>query len=321
MYLRRILQLIAITTLVVATTLAQQPATDTEPNQNLKVDVQLVQLPVAVVDRNGRAIQGLNKQNFEVLEDGAHQEITFFKQEDIPVSVGLLIDNSASMHNKRQRVNAAALAFARESYPQDETFIVNFDDQAFLEQDFTSNIEDLIKAFDSIDTRGQTAVYDAIALSVDHLRYGKKDKKAILLISDGEDNTSKYTFDRAIEELRKSDVILYAIGLLDDTDQHGGFFKKTPVNKAKEALTRFAQATGGQAYFPKSIDEIDHLCRSIAHDLRNQYMIGYSPSNTANDGSWRTITVRLHTGAASQLTVRAKPGYYAPKPNSGINAR
>jgi VWFA-related protein len=216
------------------------------------------------------------------------------------------------MHDKRLRVNAAALAFVRESNPQDETFIVSFDDQVYLDQDFTNSIDDLTRVFSSIDTRGQTAVYDAISLSVDHLRQGKKDKKAVLLVSYGEDNASRYDFDRAIEALRKSDVILYAIGLLNASDQFGGIFRKYPENKAKEALTRFAQATGGQAYFPKSVDEIDQLCRSIAHDLRNQYMIGYSSSNNAADGSWRRISVRLNHRMASQFTVRAKPGYYAP---------
>jgi Ca-activated chloride channel homolog len=320
MQFREIFNLVVMTVLV-GTTLAPQTESTEKPSQNLKVDVQLVQLPVAVIDRDGRAVGALNKDNFHVFEDGVEQEITFFKQEDIPVSVGLVIDNSASMHNKRQRVNASALAFARESNAQDETFIVNFDDQVFLEQDFTNNIDDLIKAFSSIDTRGQTALYDAISLSVDHLQHGKKDKKALLLITDGEDNSSQYSFEKTIDTLRKSDVILYAIGLLGETDERGGFFRKPPASKAKETLTRFAQATGGQAYFPKSIDEVDHLCRSIAHDLRNQYMIGYSPSNPENDGSWRRITVRLHTGSASKLTVRTKPGYYAPPASSQSSAR
>ena len=305
----RFFQLFAVLMPFVAMVSAQETG---HSDQTLKVDVQLVQLPVAVVDRDGRAVNGLTKENFEVFEDSAEQEITFFRREDIPVSVGLVIDNSGSMHNKRQRVNAAALAFARESNPEDETFIVSFDDQVYLDQDFTSSIDDLTRAFSSIDTRGQTAVYDAISLSVDHLRKGTKDKKALLLVSDGEDNASRYNFDRALDALRKSDVILYAIGLLDAPDQHLGIFRKPPENKAKEALTRFAQATGGQAYFPKSVDEIDQLCRSIAHDLRNQYMIGYSSSNRAADGSWRRINVRLNHRMASRFTVRAKPGYYAP---------
>jgi Ca-activated chloride channel homolog len=321
MHVGRTFKSVVMTALIVGTGFGQQTENTDPASQSLKVDVQLVQLPVAVIDRDGRTVGGLNKENFDVFEDGVQQDITFFKQEDIPVSVGLAIDNSASMHNKRQRVNAAALAFARESNPEDETFVVDFDDQVFLQQDFTSNIDDLIKAFASIDTRGQTAVYDAISLSVDHLRQGKKDKKALLLITDGEDNSSQYSFEKAIDTLHKSDVILYAIGLLDETEERGGFFRKAPLSKAKETLTRFARATGGQAYFPRSIDEIDHLCRSIAHDLRNQYMIGYSPSNPANDGSWRRITVKLRTASASKFTVRAKPGYYAPQAPSQTDVR
>jgi Ca-activated chloride channel family protein len=307
--MRRFCQLLAVMAMIASMVSAQETA---KSDQTLKVDVQLVQLPVAVIDRDGRAVNGLTKQSFEVFEDGVQQEITFFRREDIPVSVGLLIDNSASMHNKRQRVNAAALAFARESNPQDETFIVGFDDEVFLDQDFTNNIDDLTKAFSKIDTRGQTAVYDAISLSVNHVRQGRKDKKALLLISDGEDNASRYNFETALESLRKADVILYAIGLLDEPEQHGGIFRKVPESKVKETLTRFAQATGGQAYFPKSVDEVDQLCRSIAHDLRNQYMIGYSSSNNAADGSWRRISVRLTDRMATRFTVRAKPGYYAP---------
>lgn len=309
MAVSRFLQIIVVIGLIVGATSAQETSNQDRP---LKVDVQLVQLPVAVVDRDGRAVNGLSKEDFEVYEDGVGQQITFFKQEDIPVSVGLAIDNSASMHNKRERVAAAAVAFVRSGNPQDETFIVSFDDQVYLDQDFTNSIDALTKAFASIETRGETAIYDAIALSVDHLRQGDRDKKALLLVTDGEDNASKYGFDRALEALRKSNVILYAIGLLEDNDEHVGIFRKPPVNKAKETLIRFARATGGQAYFPKSLDEIDSLCRSIAHDLRNQYMIGYSPSNTATDGAWRNITVRLNRAGATKFTVRAKPGYYAP---------
>lgn len=305
----RFLLPISLFLLLVTVTTAQETNNSDRP---LKVDVQLVQLPVAVVDRNGRAVNGLNKQNFEVYEDGVGQQITFFKQEDIPVSIGLLIDNSASMHNKRERVNAAALGFVRDSNPQDETFIVSFDDQVYLDQDFTNSIDVLTKAFGTIDTRGQTAIYDAVALSVDHLRERTKDKKAVLLITDGEDNASRYSFDTALDALRKSNIILYAIGLLDEEEEHGGFLRKPPASKAKDTLTRFAQATGGQAYFPKSVDEVAQLCRSIAHDLRNQYMIGYTSSNNATDGSFRKVTVRLNQSNASRYTVRAKPGYYAP---------
>jgi len=277
---------------------------------SLNVDVELVQLPVSVLDKEGRVIEGLTKNDFHVFEGGVQQEISFFKHEDIPLSAGLVIDNSASMHNKRALVNEAALTFARESNPQDETFIVDFDDSAYLEQDFTPSIDDLIKALSFLDTRGETALYDAIYLSNEHLRDAKKDKKAILLITDGEDNKSQFSLNKVVEALRQSPVMLYAIGLLDEYKR--GFLNKSPSNKGKSALQKFAEITGGQAYFPQSLSEIDGLCKRIAHDLRSQYTIGYTPTNKNLDGSWREVTVRVDPPRNSKnAIVRTKPGYYA----------
>src|SRR5215831_16005274 len=155
---------------------------------SLTVETLEVQLPVSVVDKEGRPVDGLKQENFQVYEDKVLQTIKNFRHEDIPLSLGLVIDNSGSMRNKRERVNSAALAFVRESNPDDETFIVNFDDSAYLEQDFTGSIGDLVDALDNIDARGETALYDAIYLSADHVKAGTKNKKAILLITDGEDN-------------------------------------------------------------------------------------------------------------------------------------
>ena len=279
----------------------------------VSVDVQLVQLPLSVLDKDGQPINGLRKEDFAVFEDGVEQDISRFAHEDIPVSIGLVIDNSGSMHNKRERVNRAALSFVRESNPNDETFIVNFDDAVYLEQDFTSSIDDLTAALSEIDTRGQTALYDAVDLSADHLGLAKKDRKALLVITDGEDNASKYSRERVLSKLRKSNVTLYAVGLLEENDSGGSFLHKSPSKKAQEALQQFAQATGGRAYFPKSIDEIGPLCRRIARDLRNQYILSYTPTNKKLDGTWRRITVRVNSlRASSKVTVSAKEGYYAP---------
>jgi Ca-activated chloride channel homolog len=279
----------------------------------LSVDVELVQLPISVLDKEGRPVNGLTKDHFQIFEDNSQQQIKLFKHEDIPLSLGLVIDNSGSMRNKRERVNSAALSFVRESNPEDETFIVNFDDSAYLEQDFTGSIGDLIDSLDSLDTRGETALYDAVYLSVDHVKSGKKDKKALLLISDGEDNVSKYGFNKVIEALRESKVTLYAIGLLEENDQRGGLFKKPPSKKAKEALAKFAEMTGGQAFFPKSLDEVEDLVKTIAHDLRNHYTVGYTPTNRKMDGSWREIRVKVNPPKnVSKVTVRTKQGYYAP---------
>jgi Ca-activated chloride channel homolog len=279
----------------------------------INVDVELVQLPISVMDKEGRLVNGLNKENFQVFEDKVQQQIALFKHEDVPVSLGLVIDNSGSMRNKRERVNSAALSFVRESNSDDETFIVNFDDAAYLEQDFTGSIGDLMDALDNLDTRGETALYDAVFLAVDHAKSGKHEKKAVLLISDGEDNTSKYGFNKALEQLKESKVTLYAIGLLEENDDRGGLFRKSPSKKAKAALEEFAEATGGQAYFPKSLNDVEDLCKRIAHDLRNHYTVGYNPTNTKLDGTWREIVVKVNAPkSVSKPTVRTKQGYYAP---------
>ncbi len=292
----------------------QQPRRQDDRNFTLSVDVELVQLPVSVVDKDGRPVSGLAKEHFQVFEDNTLQDISLFKYEDVPLSLGLVIDNSGSMRNKRERVNSAALSFVRAGNPDDETFIVNFDDAAYLEQDFTGSIGDLIDVLDNVDTRGETALYDAIYLSLDHAKAGKRDKKALLLISDGEDNKSKYGINRVIEALRESKVTVYAIGLMEENDQRGGLFRKSPSKKAKEALEQFAELTGGQAYFPKSIDEVEEICKRIAHDLRNHYTIGYNPSNKKLDGTWREVRVKVNPpkNASKVSSIFSKPGYYAP---------
>src|SRR5438874_7553650 len=280
----------------------------------LSVETLEVQLPISVVDKEGRPVDGLNQENFQVFEDKVQQTIKTFKHEDIPLSLGLIIDNSGSMRNKRERVNSSALAFVRESNPDDETFIVNFDDSAYLEQDFTGSIGDLIDALDNIDARGETALYDAIYLSAEHVKNGKKDKRALLLITDGEDNVSKYGVNKVIEALKQSKVTLYTVGLLEDNDQRGGLFKKPPSKKAKDDLQKFAEITGGQAFFPKNIDEVEELVKHIAHDLRNHYTISYTPTNAKLDGSYREIAVKVNPPKnLGKITWHTKQGYYAPK--------
>jgi VWFA-related protein len=280
----------------------------------LRVFSELVNLPVSVFDKDGRPIESLQQEHFQVYEDNALQPIAVFKREDIPLSLGLIIDNSGSMRNKRERVNSAALSFVRESNPEDETFIVNFDDSAYLEQDFTGSIGDLIDALDNVDTRGETALYDAIVVSINEMMpKAKKDKKAILLISDGEDNASKYGLNKALDVLRGSkDITLYAVGLLEENDQRGGLFKASPSKKARQDLLKFAEITGGQAFFPKSLDEVEEICKRIAHDLRNQYTIGYYPTNKKLDGTYRRITVKVNPPRNTpKFTVVAKEGYTA----------
>jgi VWFA-related protein len=288
----------------------------------LSVETLEVQLPISVLDKEGRPVDGLKQENFQIFEDKVQQTIKNFRHEDIPLSLGLVIDNSGSMRNKRERVNSSALAFVRESNPEDETFIVNFDDSAYLEQDLTSSIGDLIDALENIDARGETALYDALYLAAEKVtKDGKKDKKALLIITDGEDNASKYGINKVIEALRQSKVTVYTVGLLEEDDQRGGLFKKPPSKKAKEDLMKFAEITGGQAYFPKNLDEVEELVKHIAHDLRNHYTISYTPTNAKLDGTWREIAVKINPPKnMPKLTWHTKQGYYAPKADRTSNS-
>ena len=315
--MRKIIFVVAIllsSLVLLAQDKSQPQKSDKDKGYTLSVETLEVQLPISVLDKEGRPVNGLTKDHFQIFEDKIQQTIKTFKHEDIPLSIGLIIDNSGSMRNKRERVNSAALAFVRESNPDDETFIVNFDDSAYLEQDFTGSIGDLIDALDNIDARGETALYDAVYLSADHVKAGKKDKKALLLITDGEDNVSKYGINKVYEALKQSKVTLYAVGLLEENDQRGGLFKKPPSKKAKEDLEKFAEITGGQSFFPKNIDEVEDLVKHIAHDLRNHYTVSYTPTNTKLDGSYRDIAVKVNPPKnLGKITWHTKQGYYAPK--------
>jgi VWFA-related protein len=300
---------------------AQPQKQDKDKDFTLRVEALEVQLPISVLDNQGRPVDGLKEEHFQIFEDKVQQTIKTFRHEDIPLSLALVIDNSGSMRNKRERVNSSALAFVRESNPEDETAIINFDDSAYLEQDFTGSIGDLIDALENIDARGETALYDALYLASDKvMKDGKRDKKVVLLISDGEDNASRYGINKVIEALRQSKVTLYAIGLLEEDDQRGGLFKKPPSKKAKDDLLKFTAITGGRAYFPKSLDEVENLVKNIAHDLRNHYTITYTPSNKNLDGSWREIAVRINAPKnMPKFTYHAKQGYYALKPDGTSN--
>jgi Ca-activated chloride channel homolog len=282
----------------------------------LKVDVNLVEVHVSVLDKTGNSVEGLAQENFQILEDSKPQDITLFKHEDIPVSIGMVIDNSGSMRNKKDKVHSAALSFVKESNPDDETFIVAFEKDAFLQQDFTGSMGDLVDALENLDPRLETAMYDAIYLSVDHVKKGKLDKKVLLVISDGEDTASKWGYNKVLEHVKQTkDVVIYAVGILDEDERSGGLFRKSPQKKAREGLTEIAEITGGQAFFPKNIDEVADICRRIARNLRNQYTIGYAPpKNKEPDGTWREITVKPVNFPKNlgKVDLSFRKGYNAP---------
>jgi VWFA-related protein len=277
----------------------------------IRADVNLVVLHATVVDERGRFVPDLKEQNFRVLEDRVEQKLALFKREDIPVTLGLVIDNSGSMRDKRDKVNAAALTFVKTSSRDDEVFVVNFNDDYFLDlpTDITSSIDELKEALERIDSRGSTALYDAIIGSVDHIKKGSRDKKVLLVITDGEDNTSRANLERTILEVQRSDAVIYTVGILG---------KEKGAKRARRALQALSQATGGLAFFPEAVGDVEAICTQIAHDIRNQYTLAYYPTNTRKDGTFRNVQVEvIPPRGRGKLSVRTRTGYYAQREASG----
>ncbi len=285
---------------------AQEPTTGDDGVFVFKKEVEEVVLHATVVDQKQRLVTGLPKGAFVVYEDGKPQRITSFRHEDVPVSLGIVIDNSGSMRDKRSAVNQAALNLVRASNPQDEVFIVNYNDEYYLDADFTSDISKLKEGLEHIESRGGTALYDAVIASADHLaKMGKKDKKVILVVTDGEDNASQMSLEQAVRKLQdESGPTVYTIGILDTEDRR-------EARRAKRALTALAFQTGGVAFFPPDINEVDRTTQQVARDIRNQYTIGYKPTNPQHNGGYRTVKVEAQGGGYGKLQVRTRSGYYA----------
>ncbi len=284
-------------------TSGQTPQKDDSGTFTLRKQVDEVALHATVIDEKDRLITNLDRSAFTVYEDGHPQAITSFRHEDIPVAMGIVIDNSGSMREKREKVNQAALNLVRSSNAQDEVIIVNFNDEEFLDQDFTSDIGKLKEALGKYDTRGGTALYDAVDGAAEHLkRNARLDKKVIFVVTDGEDNASRDSLEQAVQALQQEGgPTVYAIGLL------GGEKER----RARRALQILAQRTGGIAFFPKTLDEVDQISKTVAQDIRNQYSIGYKPTNPKNTGGYRGIRVEAHASGYRKLSVRTKSGYYA----------
>jgi len=283
----------------------------------IKVDVNLVVLHTTVIDDRGKFVEGLTQDNFRVYEDKAEQKLSIFKREDIPVSMGLVIDNSGSMRDKRPRVNEAALTLVQSSNPQDEAFVVNFNDDFYLDldKDFSNSIPELKEALERIDSRGSTALYDAIIGSLDHLKKGVKEKKVLLIVTDGEDNTSRNSLEKTIKEIQKTDTVIYTIGLL-------GQENKRSAKNAKKALTEIALASGGLAFFPENVDDVHAICEQVAGDIRHQYTLAYYPSNASKDGTYRSVHVDvIPPRGHGKLVARTRNGYYAPNAPSSASGR
>src|SRR5882762_173566 len=239
---------------------------------SIKVDVNLVVLHTTVIDDRHRFADGLKSDNFRVFEDKVEQKLSVFKREDVPVSMGLVIDNSGSMRDKRPRVNEAAITLVQASNPNDEAFVVNFNDDFYL----------------------------------DHLKKASKDKKVLLVVTDGEDNASRNSLERMIREVQKTDTVIYTIGLL-------GQENKKEAKRARKALEQISAASGGLAFFPENVDDVHNICEQVAHDIRNQYILAYYPTNIRRDGSFRSVQVEvIPPRGHGKLVARTRNGYYAP---------
>ena len=284
-------------------------------NYRIQTQVSLVVLHVSVLNDRSVFVPGLMEENFKVLEDKVEQKLSVFKQEDVPVSFGLVVDNSGSMRDKRPQVNAAALTFVKTSNPQDEGFVVNFNDDYYLdtEHDFTSDLAEMRTALERIDARGSTALYDAVIGSLDHLKKGTRDKKVLLVVTDGEDNASRHSLENVVEQAQRSNAVIYAVGVFSDDDiKHN----HRAMKKARGALSDLATATGGLAFFPETADDTEAICTQIAHDIRNQYTIAYYPTNGSQDGTYRAVAVTLSPQhGLGKLSVRTRTGYYARSAN------
>jgi Ca-activated chloride channel family protein len=270
----------------------------------LSVNSDFMELHVSVVDEKDRNVGGLTMENFKITENGIPQPITIFKHEDIPVSLGLVIDNSRSIEPRKARLDAATLAFVRQSHPDDESFVVHFDFDARLERDFTTKISDLEATLAASKPFGQTAIYDALMLALDQMQKANHQKKALLLVTDGLDNVSHATFAQVLEAVKHSRVAVIVVGLLSAAEGE----------KAEATLTQIAEASGGRAYFPDDVEQARVMMERAAHDLRTQYTIGYVPSDPAHDGSWRSVRVEIipPAGSKDKLEADYRHGYYRP---------
>ena len=281
----------------------QAPAEKSGDVYVFRKEVDEVTLHATVVDDKNRLVTDLDRNDFTVFEDGKPQKITSFRREDIPVAMGIVIDNSGSMRDKRQAVNAAAINFVKSSNLQDKVFVVNFNEDFFLDQDYTSSIPKLKDALERIEARGGTALYDAVVASSDHLKKsGLLEKKVLLVVTDGEDNACRESLEQAIRRLQEENgPTVYTIGLLGE--EHS--------KRARRALRQMAEETGGIAFFPQGLGEVDAITQQIAHDIRNQYTIGYKPSRPQSEGGFRTVKVDANAKGYKKLQVRTRSGYYA----------
>jgi Ca-activated chloride channel family protein len=293
-----------------------RPKTKTQQPQEevIRVGTDLVILDVTVVDQDNKPVMDLRQDQFQVFEDKVPQRIEFFSKEQVPVSLVLTIDTSGSMRPKLDTVIKAAATLVKASRPEDEIAVIEFKDQPELLEEFTADINDVIDTLQGLVASGQTALLDAVYLSADYAsKEAKNRRKAVLVITDGLDKNSYYKFSEVVDRLRELDVQIYLIGFTKDLSEEGGLFKKSEKEKAEGLLHKLAAETGGKAFFPKELSEVATIAEQISTDLRTQYSIGYYPTNSKRDGSFRSIKVQLANVGSRRLAVRTRSGYVAPR--------
>jgi VWFA-related protein len=272
----------------------------------LSVNVGLVVLPITVTNRKGEFIPNLAATDFRVSESGQPQQISLFDSGDVPVTVGLVVDNSGSMASKRSEIVAASVAFVQSSNPGDQMFVVNFSQRVSLglpqSVAFTSDLTQLREALSRNRPAGNTALYDGIATALEHLKAGNHERKALIVVTDGGDNASRTNFQHLLHMAESSNAVIYTIGVFDP--RYSG--------ENPQALKRLAKATGGRAYFPESVSQVSDVTQQIARDIRQQYTIGYIPSRRASEGEYRTIRVTVKAAGMGKLYVRTRAGYLIP---------
>ncbi|HVG28937.1 MAG TPA: VWA domain-containing protein, partial [Pyrinomonadaceae bacterium] len=274
-----------------------------DPDEVLTVDTNLVNLNVRVIDRNNRPVNDVKREEFRVFEDNAPQKVEFFSREEVPISYGLVVDNSGSMKPLLEKVIEATRVLINENKPGDETFLLRFvdSDEIKLLQDFTANKDDLFDALENMHTEGgQTAIVDAVYLAAEHTAgYKKGDalndkrRRAMILVTDGEDRSSYYKLTQLFDFLRENDVQIYVIGFTSELDAEGGFIRKSSKDKATELINKLATETGGRAFFPASLADLPSVAQEITKDMRTQYVVGYYPTNSKRDGTVRQIKVQV----------------------------
>ena len=302
--------LITVCVLLSAATIPTYASPSNDRDQAISVDVDLVLVNAAVSDSKGRMVTGLQQENFRIWEDKVEQKVEYFSSEDTPMSIGLIFDATGSMADKISTARDAATSFLSVGNPDDEYFLVTFSQRATLVEPFTTDISRLQNHMLFTSAKGLTPLFDAVYLGLETLKRAKNKRKALLLITDGEDNHSRYSFADIKEFVKEQDVEIFVIGIVNPSGE------LAPGQSGRATIEDLAQISDGEAFFPESVDQLEDICNKIGLELRNQYVLGYRSTNTAKDGRWRKVRLKINPPKGiSSLSVHAKNGYYAESLN------